>query len=181
MRKLAASRRSLLSGALAAPIWFGTSAAARKRGKGRPKPKAKPNEFGCLNVGSACKRGGQCCSGICQGKKGKKRCRAHDTGSCRAGELHEVCGGADVACTTSGGQEGICTTTTGNAGYCAASGSCHECRTDAACARCELCENVGGTICVFPERLPETINGLAALDPHQDDLSDHRATREERP
>jgi hypothetical protein len=29
----------------------------------------------CLGEGKKCKRGNQCCSGLCQGKKDKKRCR----------------------------------------------------------------------------------------------------------
>ncbi len=29
---------------------------------------------GCVHVNRRCKKSGQCCSGICKGKKGRKRC-----------------------------------------------------------------------------------------------------------
>ena len=63
---------------------FPDLAAAKKRKPRRKKRKpAKPNEYGCLEVRDACRSAGQCCSGICKGKKGKKTCRAHDTGTCK--------------------------------------------------------------------------------------------------
>lgn len=117
---------------------------------------------GCKNVGRKCKRRRQCCSGICRGKRGRKRCKAHDAGGCRAGQQSEGCGGADTACTTSTGNPGVCETTTGNAGFCAFSGDCFPCKKDAdcrdvcgpraACIRCvSTCSGVGGTACFGPD------------------------------
>lgn len=129
---------------------------AKKKRKKRKK-KVKFNEFGCVNVGMFCQNGGQCCSGICQGKKGKKSCRSHDVQGCEAGQ-DPCAGSASLPCTTSAGVAGGCVTTTGNAGYCAASLVCSVCAKDvdcepilgpgAACVRCSLCDVTGETICV---------------------------------
>jgi hypothetical protein len=84
-RALTGPRRTLFSGALViAAGWLGVAGGeAKKPHKPKHKPKkAKPNEFGCLEVGDPCNNADQCCSGICQGKKGKKQCRAHGTGVC---------------------------------------------------------------------------------------------------
>jgi hypothetical protein len=167
-RHLAASRRSLLGGVLApAGAWLGSATVgARKKRKRKRKRTSqlvgRPNAFGCLDVDDPCQREDQCCSGICEGKKGQRTCRAHDTGSCSAGEQFEICGGTeDVSCTTSAGTPGLCGTTTGNAGYCLASAHCFACQTDAdcqealdglfgpraACIPCAVCAKEGGTIC----------------------------------
>jgi hypothetical protein len=164
-------RRHLLRGlaglglGLAAMHRVGIAEARQKRTR-----KVKPNAFGCLNVGDPCKRDTQCCSGICKGKKGKRRCKAHDTGGCAAGAQTVGCG-TDVACTASSGKPGQCVTTTGNAGYCAAniggggSGYGQGCKTDfdcqvvagglfgptAACVRCNLA--LGGTVCAAADEL----------------------------
>jgi hypothetical protein len=111
---------------------------------------------GCKNVGKKCKKAKDCCSGVCKGKKGRKRCKAHDTGGCQAGQIQGTCGGTDVACTTSAGQPGLCNTTTGDAGYCGTGGDCFPCTKDADCrevcgsgAACVLCEGGCdvGTVC----------------------------------
>jgi hypothetical protein len=154
------SRRTLAGvlglGALTLP----SLADAKKKKRKRKKKKIKRNDFGCVNVGSFCKNGGQCCSGICQGKKGKKKCKAHDQSTCQAGQTTEECGGTqNVECTTSSGvTEATCFTTTGNAGYCGATGICVACSTDldcvvvcgpeAACIPCTACEEDSGTACV---------------------------------
>ncbi len=135
---------------------------ADARQKKRKKRKVKRNEFGCVNVGRFCKSNGQCCSGICGGKnkKGKKRCRAHDSGGCQAGQ--DVCAGTTVPCTTATGDAGLCVRTTGDAGYCSFSGRCTtpSCQKDADCqdlcgpqAACIVCEgdcHSGRTVCVGP-------------------------------
>ncbi|MGH2615812.1 MAG: hypothetical protein ACRDJC_11270 [Thermomicrobiales bacterium] len=144
------SRRQTLA-ALALGL-FGVSSAPRHAAGGP----------GCKNVGRKCRRRKQCCSSVCRGKKGKKRCKAHDTGGCRAGQQSTGCGGNDVACTTNSGNPGICETTTGNAGFCAFSGDCFPCQKDAdcrevcgpraACTRCaSTCFGVGGTACFGPD------------------------------
>ena len=140
-------------GALALPGLIG----AKKRHKQKRKKKIKRNDFGCVNVGKFCKRNGQCCSGICRGKKSKKKCKAHDTGGCQAA-LHEAdCGGVDVPCVTSTGEEGVCDATTGKAPYCTRRGDCFACSKDADCApfcgpqgACIICSGCGSTACVGP-------------------------------
>ncbi len=151
-------------------------AAARKRhehkNKKRKKDKPpKPNAFGCLDVGIACKTAAQCCSNICEGKPGKRKCRAHDASSCSAGAQSDECGGTDVSCTTSFLEPGVCGTTTGNAGYCfpgTGGSECFACTTDvecqqvegglfgpsAACIQCADCSETGGTACAGPFSLP---------------------------
>ncbi|MBL8126251.1 MAG: hypothetical protein U0Z70_16085 [Thermomicrobiales bacterium] len=134
----------------------GEVASARKKKK---KKKVKQNEFGCVDVGKFCNNAGQCCSGICQGKKGKKTCKAHNESTCVSGQAEIGCGGgANVACQTSAGEEGQCDTTTGNAPYCVADGGCVACKKDAdcvatcgagaACIRCAGCLATGETACV---------------------------------
>jgi hypothetical protein len=105
-------------------------------------------------VGDRCTKNGDCCSNICEGKKHKK-CKAHDTEGCKAGQTVSDCGGTNVAC----GTDGSCTATTGKAGYCERSGDCFACSKDvdceeacgagAACIPCKLaCSETGGTACV---------------------------------
>lgn len=85
-----AARRRLLAGLALSPL-AGLVATARpddvlakkKRKHKKRKKKATPNAFGCLEVGDPCQSEDQCCSGICEGKKGKRTCRAHDTGTCK--------------------------------------------------------------------------------------------------
>jgi hypothetical protein len=173
-RSLAGSRRSLLGGTLAlalGPLGLSSIDAKKKRKRKRNRnvprtPQATPNEFGCLNVNDPCTSASQCCSGICQGPKGARTCRAHDTGGCEPGIEPEVCGEENESiCTTNSGDEGYCGTTTGNAGYCAGPGDCYPCRTDvecqranngffgptAACLKCTFCSGTGGTACFMAE------------------------------
>jgi hypothetical protein len=147
-----ASRRRLLGG-LAGPL--GDAATAKQRRK-----KVKRNAFGCVNVGKFCKHDGQCCSGICKGKKGKKRCRAHGQSTCRRGQ--DACTRPDVDCLSSTGESGDCFVTTGKASFCGADGDCFACTKDADCipvcgpqAACIVCvgcaEEVGtDTACESP-------------------------------
>jgi hypothetical protein len=158
-RRLAAasSRRTLLTGlaVLGSTIEFvlGERASAKK---GKKRKKVKRNTFGCVNVGRFCKQDSQCCSGICQGKLGKKKCKAHDTGSCQAGQ--DSCLGPSVSC----GMGRNCFRTTGNASFCTAvAGTCFPCNRDPDCpeeefgprAACVVCASEclqnGGTAC-FP-------------------------------
>ena len=165
------SRREVLRGLFASSLGLGLAqlpglTAARKRRKRKkdtPK-RPKPNAFGCLNVEDACTKAAQCCSGICAGKKGKKRCRAHDTADCQAGDTLVGCFGEHVTCTTSTGLAGRCGTTTGNAGYCLSAVRCWPCKTDrdcqtanggafgprAACLPCATCPETRGTVCANP-------------------------------
>ena len=157
--------RRLVLGGFTAALGLGTArlpdvAIAKKR------KKVKRNAFGCVNVGKFCKNAGQCCSGVCRGKKGKKKCKAHDAGDgCHAGDQTDSCGGTvAIGCMTATGEEdGLCNTTTGTAPYCSseAFGSflCTDCSKDvecqelcgpaAACIRCPACSLVD-TACVGP-------------------------------
>jgi hypothetical protein len=131
--------------------------------KKKKKKKVKKNEFGCVDVGKYCKNAGQCCSGICQGKKGKKKCKAHDASTCANGQKEVFCGGGSaVTCKTASGAEGLCNTTTGKAGYCTGGpGTCVPCKKDAdcistcgtgaACVPCDGCTGSNGFACVGPE------------------------------
>ncbi len=148
------SRRTL-SGLLGVSL---AGVAGLTEAKKKKKKKIKRNGFGCVNVGNSCKNDGQCCSGICAGKKRKRKCRAHDEGTCQPGQ--DSCVGTSVACTTTGGLMGQCAVTTGKAEYCTSSGVCFPCTRDSDCvpnfgpgAACFVCmkecagSNPGGTAC----------------------------------
>jgi hypothetical protein len=156
------TRRHVLRGLLAAAglgwggaRWPAGAAARRKRTR-----TVRRNAFGCVDVGGFCTDAGQCCSGVCRGKRGKKRCRAHDADVCTAGQRDVNCGGQDVACTSGTGQPGVCETTTGNAPYCAGSLWVVPCATDrecrrycgprAACLRCGF-YSAGAPTCAGPD------------------------------
>jgi hypothetical protein len=158
------SRRAVTSvlgiGVFALPSFI----AAKKR-RHKHKKKIKRNAFGCVNVGNFCKNDDQCCSGICQGKKGKKKCQAHDSSTCQAGTHEEECDlphGTNVPCVSSTGDSGLCDTTTGRGAYCEADGGCFDCKKDADCvpfcgpqAACILC----------PECVPFTGTGTSCVGP----------------
>jgi hypothetical protein len=130
----------------------GIGGAKRRKRKTR---KVKRNSFGCVNVGSICKNDKQCCSGICRGKQGKRKCKAHDTWGCSAGL--DACVGPYQECLIAGSEDGICYTTTGNAGYCANWALCVPCTQDAdcrkycgpaaACVHCAGCPASDGMAC----------------------------------
>jgi hypothetical protein len=165
-----ARRRSVLAGLAggllaALPLPPGRDAEAKKKNKKKRK-KLKRNEFGCVDVGKACRgKNGNCCSGICDGKKpkpgekDKSRCQAHDESTCVAGQTIEECGGDDtVECETTSGRGGVCATTTGKGPYCFFGAACLVCEKDedceavcgagAACFPCsEECRHTGGTAC----------------------------------
>ena len=148
------------------------SGARKKRQRKKRTPRARPNAFGCLNVGQPCRGdSSQCCSGICEGtapKKGKKdrsRCVGHnaaictgpESDTCSTGVAH-YCNGANLSCG--------CLLTTGNGGFCGGLvNECRGCRRDADCqeefgsgAACVIaagicegrCPETGGTLCVSP-------------------------------
>jgi hypothetical protein len=150
------SRRTLAGGLGLGALAHPGLIAAKNKHNHKKKKKVKRNEFGCVDVGTFCKNNGQCCSGICQGKKGKGKCQAHDASTCQAGQ--DVCGVVEVDCTTENGDQGACARTTGNASFCEASGDCFACAKDAdcvavcgagaACIVCAECTLTGGTACV---------------------------------
>jgi hypothetical protein len=157
------SRRGLLGAlGMSAIVLPGAAEAKKKHKHKKKKKKAQLNEFGCVNVGGFCQDNTQCCSGRCEGTKGKKLCIAHDSGTCQGGQ--SACDDAEgVSCVSStGAKTGACDTTTGNAPYCSApGGSCFSCAKDsdcvpfcgaqAACTRCAVCADEGVvTACVGP-------------------------------
>jgi hypothetical protein len=160
----ATSRRGVLGGLVAlslAAVGFPGAVDAKKKHKKKHKKKVTFNDFGCVNVGGFCKNSDQCCSGICQGKKDKKTCQAHDSDIC-TGNV-DTCAGGLSTCATATGEGGSCFRTTGNAGYCAipGAGGCVACAKDADCvsfcgaqAACIICESqcaaTGGTGCIGP-------------------------------
>lgn len=131
VQSLVGTRRLLLAGGLAlAGERIGVSVidAKNRKRKRKKKPKtARPNGYGCLEVNDPCKSAEECCSGVCEGKKGDRTCRAHDTGTCKQdGQL--------VPCNnrTNCG----CFTTTGGSDICAElfpPSECAECRRDTDC------------------------------------------------
>ena len=138
--------------------------ASARKGKKRKK-KVKFNEFGCVNVGNFCKHDDQCCSGICEGKKGKRKCRNHDAGSgCQKGDNSCVEDLPDCTTATGISAQTRCGTTTGNASYCWFDGDCMNCSKDeecqelcgpaAACIKCPNCSMAFDTACVGPGNCP---------------------------
>jgi hypothetical protein len=163
----ALTRRRVVGGLGLSALSLASRADARhkhKHKKHKHKKKITRNAFGCVNVGGFCKHSDQCCSGICEGKKDKKTCKAHDQSTCEPGQSRLACGGdTDVACMTAAGTDGACLTTTGQGEFCAGFAECFACQSDADCrvicdtaAACAVClgcvdptkGNVG-TLCAF--------------------------------
>jgi hypothetical protein len=165
-RALATARpRRSITRVLSGLALVGSRGLSGAPGVGAGTKKLKRNQFGCVNVGNACRgKDGACCSGICRGKKPKKgkkdrsRCVAQDEGGCRAGSRIPACGGAAESCTTSAGASGLCGTTTGKAGFCSQGFICASCTRDdqcrpspdpnAACVLCATCPS--GRACAVP-------------------------------
>jgi hypothetical protein len=139
MRALSASRRTFFSAALV--IGMGRlgpfQAKAKKKHKHRHKkrkPKATPNEFGCLEVGAPCTSEEQCCSGVCDGKKGKKQCQAHGAGTCEQEGQHYCAAVTVPYCNNS--ISCVCGRTTAGSNFCGTvlpPSDCADCQRDADC------------------------------------------------
>jgi hypothetical protein len=158
----APSRRDILRGLAGAGYgsgiarWSSTADARKNRKRKKRTQKAEPNAFGCVDVGSFCKKDGQCCSGVCQGKKDKRRCKAHNVLDCPAGA--DQCAQAAMACGPTG--DGHCYQTTGQASFCTDYVVCNLCERDtdcqaldfgpgAACVVCANCPSPGNTACAM--------------------------------
>jgi hypothetical protein len=147
------SRRDVLRGLAGAGLGLGglqlapVANAKKKHKHKKRKPKAKPNEFGCLEIGDACSNADQCCSGLCEGKKGKKRCQAHNVGGCSL-DRSRCFNPAVSPCSATA----TCLTTTGNAPFCAENtGSSLEANCQI-CSKDKDCEALGfgaGSACVI--------------------------------
>jgi hypothetical protein len=131
------SRRRLVGTLGLAAIGLPDPIAAKKKRK-RKKEEPKLNAFGCVNVGQFCKNDEQCCSGICEGKREKRKCKAHGTGTCDQ-EGPGLCTAPNpelLTCNNSA--ECACIRTTAGSNFCydqrSESGSdCAECQQDADC------------------------------------------------
>jgi hypothetical protein len=138
------SRRHLLRGLASMGFGLGLGVASlsdsaeakKKRKHKKRKPKATPNQYGCLEISDPCKSAAQCCSGICEGRQGKKRCRAHDTGVCDQ-EALGYCESASPLQTRCNNQPYcFCTRTTAGSAMCgtvSAPSVCADCTKDADC------------------------------------------------
>jgi hypothetical protein len=174
-RALAAmpSRREVLRGLAGVGLGLGAlhppaaADAKKKRRRKKRKPKVTPNHYGCLEVDDPCKTADQCCSGICEGKKDKKRCRAHGTGTCNQ-ELPGLCSNTPTIAACNGSATCFCMSTTANSAFCAQLGVsvCTECQKDADCVAQGLppgsaCLPTTGILCT--NDCPET--GMVCMPP----------------
>lgn len=120
----------------------------------------------CGSEGDPCRRRGDCCSGVCRGPKGKKRCRRRGAGTCQQGQDSCRANPDDVP-RCNGKDFCGCFVTTGGSSFCGTGGDCARCRSDADCvargfpkgSACieatrgicgENCAELSGTACVLP-------------------------------
>jgi hypothetical protein len=133
------SRRDVLRGLAAIGIGLGTARL--------PAPVAGETPSGCRKVGDRCKRADQCCSGICTGKPGKKKCRAHGTGTCDQ-KIEGICTTPDLLSVVCNNRSNCgCFRTTAGSNFCAEllpPSQCVECTKDADCVALGL---PAGTAC----------------------------------
>jgi hypothetical protein len=147
------SRRDVLRGLGAAGLGLGAlrlpdlAIAKKKRKRKKKGKKAKPNEYGCLEVGDPCKVAEQCCSGICEGKKGKRKCQAHGIGTCEQ-DKPGLCEAGNPLSTICNGAACLCVRTTSGSNYCGTllmPSACADCKKD---TDCEAQGFPPGTACV---------------------------------
>jgi hypothetical protein len=101
----------------------------------------------CKNPGQKCTRRNQCCSKLCKGKKGKKRCRCKTLGaSCPLGFAARCCG--DLICSqthqTNCSQGSVCCVLLGDEGCTAA---CDCCGQNPTCQNGRCCLPNGAPNC----------------------------------
>lgn len=165
------SRRDVLRGL--AGLGLGTmlpaavADAKKQRKRKKRKPKATPNSYGCLEVDDPCKTAEQCCSGVCEGRRGKKRCRAHDTGTCDQ-DLPGLCSPTPTIAPCNNSPTCFCMISTANSSFCAQLGQplCTTCQQDADCIAQGMppgsaCLPTTGFLCATD--CPET--GMVCLPP----------------
>jgi hypothetical protein len=96
----------------------------------------------CRKNGRACRRGNQCCSGICKGKQGAATCRAAPAqGICTIEK--NICLQGDGEITSCGTFPCSCHVTAQGASLCG-----HLIENVNDCAECASCLNCEGTVCV---------------------------------
>jgi hypothetical protein len=148
------SRRVVLGGVLGA-LGVQVAGAAKKKNRAQP---LRRNQFGCVDVGGKCRgNDANCCSGICEGDKPKKRkkdrsrCAGHDASTCQAGQ--DTSAGPFFPCVSSRSATARCVITTGNAPYCAGDVFCRSCARDTDCSAEEF---ETGAACIVCASCPET-------------------------
>jgi hypothetical protein len=129
-----ASRRSIVCGLGAAALGFSLGIATV-----REVAAGKKN-------GKRCKKAKDCCSGTCQGKKGKKKCK--NTAGARGCTIEDVCGAA-IQCPDVPGEASCVVTRVGkpfwtNLGECVACDSDADCAVLAPGAKCVDCPDECG-------------------------------------
>jgi hypothetical protein len=92
-------RRQALAGFLGGAIALGR------------RPEVRATHVDCKHVGARCRNADRCCSGICR----RKKCRAHDVGTCKRGQDYCADTEVDPSCN---GSDCVCYTTTGGARFC---------------------------------------------------------------
>jgi hypothetical protein len=132
------SRRGVLRGLAGTGLGlvrWPSPAEAKKKRKRKNKRKVKFNDFGCVNVGGFCKNDEQCCAGICEGKKGKRKCKAHGTGTCDQ-EGPRLCTSPNpVLLKCNNSADCACIRTTAGSNFCSSELAieCADCQQDADC------------------------------------------------
>jgi hypothetical protein len=140
------SRRDVLHGLAGMGLAFGVASlpdaaeAKKKRKRKKKDKKPKPNAFDCLSVGKTCMNADQCCSGICEGKKGKRKCRAHGAGTCEQ-DVAAICqSGTPITTSCNNRADCACFRTTAGSSFCAelfcgeeGCSECADCQRDADC------------------------------------------------
>lgn len=140
------SRRDVLRGLAATGFGLGLavpSLAEAKPNRRKPRKRlqpVKPNRYGCLEIKDPCRRHSHCCSGICTGPPGRKRCRGHGTcnqanpGTCEAIDPIQTLCNNSLSC--------LCFRTTAGSSFCsdvsAGTSECTSCKRDADCVRLGL-------------------------------------------
>ena len=117
----------------------------------------KATPVACRHVGKRCKHKSQCCSARC--KHG--RCRAHDTGICKAGQ--DACDQTSLEpCGANGTASCFCYVTTGRASFCGSGTTGASCTHDTDCvtdkgagAACVSCAALGQNVCVARCPVPD--------------------------
>ena len=133
LRGIAATGIALVS--VAAPASAGSKPKRKRKRRKRRQTPAKPNRYGCLSNNAPCRRASQCCSSVCSGQPGRKRCRAHGTGTCNQA-VPAFCETSVPTLTHCDNSEFCwCLRTTSGSSYCgsAVTSDCAACKRDADC------------------------------------------------
>ena len=167
------SRREVLRGLVGVGLGPGVlhapliADARKKRKRQKARPKVAPNSYGCLEVDDPCETADECCSGVCEGKKGKQRCQAHDIGTCNQ-VFPGLCSNPPTIASCNDSSTCYCLRTTANSNFCAQLGKTHctACSKDSDCIAEGMpagsaCISTSGIIC--QTECPQT--GMVCMPP----------------